>query len=120
MSETGQPRRPASNRRVSRRQAVRSTTRIECRLGNMGLGANILRSVQDLSETGIRATMQAALAVGQEVELVFNGVSGGKQLKRRATVVWAQPEGEKCCRTGLRFDSPLPYSVLTQLTRAGG
>ncbi len=120
MSETNPPRRTGANRRVSRRQPVRSTARIECRVGNMGLGPNILRSVQDLSETGMKATIKESLAAGQEVELVFDGVGGGKSLKRRAVVVWSQPDGPQGCRAGLRFDAPLPYAIVSQLARPGG
>lgn len=119
MAETPPQRPSSSNRRVSRRQAVRSTTRIECRLGNLGLGPNLLRSVQDLSETGMKATLTASLAPGQEVELVFSGASTGKPFKRRGVVVWTQSEGEQDYRTGLRFDAAIAYAVVSQLTRPG-
>jgi hypothetical protein len=130
------------NRRSSRRATVCSFAKIECRRGSIGLGPNILKSVVNLSETGIAVVARGKLDSGQEVELLFNGVDNGKALKRLARVIWSRPADKEAVAVsptmtqvfsrsmlaraeqeyiaGLQFQSPLPYNCLTRLIKASG
>jgi len=110
---------PASNRRAARRFNVVSFARVECRQGCYGFGPNILKSVANLSETGICVAVKEALKKGQELEVLFEGMDGGRALKRLATVVWCQPGQESTHLVGVQFQSPLPYAAMLKIVKPG-
>jgi hypothetical protein len=108
-----------SNRRAARRWGVAGFAKVECRIGSYGFGPNILKSVVNLSETGICVVLKEALKKGQEVEILFAGIDAGKALKRLGTVVWCRPDTEGAFYVGIQFQSPMPYSAMQRIVKPG-
>lgn len=117
MSEPTPPATHQSNRRASRRGPLRTNIHVECRKGTMGLGPNLLIASQDISETGMRITLNAVLEKGQEVEIVLHGIARGKPVKRSARIVWVVPGENNTCSVGVRFDRVLEYAAMQQAMR---
>jgi hypothetical protein len=105
-----------ADRRASRRRPPRGSIRIECRKGSHSLGRNIGKQFLDLSETGVRLLASAELRPGDEVEVILTGGWSMKPLKRLGRVVWAFKAGEDGYCAGLRFDKPLSYTQVQELS----
>ena len=103
----------AVERRASRRIAMNALVKVESRKGSLGLGANLVKYPSDLSETGVRLVLKAALNPGQEVEVLLTGGFGGP-VKRLATAVWCVP-AEGGYLVGLHLQGPIPYADLQRL-----
>jgi hypothetical protein len=114
-----QPRTTTSpaNRRNSRRFPVSNLAKIECRKGSLGLGPNLVVEPLDVSETGIRLVLKAALEPGHEAEIVLHGTGLSRPLKRLARVVWSLALETGTFVVGLRFDRPLPYLEMQRITK---
>src|SRR6266545_7989639 len=97
------------DRRASRRRHPRSTLKMECRKGTLGLGPNLLQSILDLSETGVRVIVKANLEKGKEVEILLVGGHQAQAVKRAANVVWCLPTENNLFCAGLHFHRPLSY-----------
>ena len=112
MSQTNAP---ASNRRSSARRKPKTTAKVTCVGGTMGIGPNLALSMLDVSETGIRLVLKKAAAVGQEVEVGLEGVGDHRPAKVAARVIWcaALADGSYCI--GARFLKALPYGLLHAL-----
>ena len=82
----------------------------ECRKGCLGLGANLVNHPFDLSETGVRLVLKAAVKRGEEAEVVLSACFG-RSVERRATTVWCVPV-EGGYLAGLRYQSLIPYADL--------
>jgi hypothetical protein len=117
MEPANKPTAPRVNRRARRRLALSTLTKVECRKGTLGLGADLNVATLDISETGVRLVLKAWLKVGQEVEVVLKGGWTCKPLKRLAKVIWALllETGNWC--VGLQFDKPLPYGEMQRLAK---
>ncbi len=109
---------PQVNRRSSRRMPPNRLARVECRRGGLGLGPNLLLSILDISETGIRLVLRAPIEAGQEAEVLLQGLGITRPEKRLARVVWVLPLDEGGYCAGLHFDKPLRYVDLQRLARA--
>jgi hypothetical protein len=116
MSEPVKPRLSAADRRAARRRPPRGCVRIECRKGAYGFGRNIGKQFLDLSETGVRLVVSAELKAGDEAEIVLTGMGSMKPLKRVGKVIWAFKTGEDAYCAGLRFEKPLAYMHVQQLS----
>src|SRR5262245_1244362 len=107
---------PQRNRRSSRRQPVRGSTRVRASRNALGLGSSIAQTILDLSEGGARVLLKEELPVGREFELVLDsGCTGG--LKALATVIWCIPAADGAFCVGVRFSKPLPHRNLVALAR---
>jgi hypothetical protein len=106
-----QPASETSNRRSWRRQKAKSSTKVTCCKG-AGLGRNFAVSVLDISVTGIRLLVSAALEQGQEVEITLQGLGQRRPCKLPATVMWCVSTADGNCCIGARFQRNLPYSDL--------
>src|SRR5438034_210689 len=105
----------AKNRRASRRRYPRTSVKLECRKGSLGLGPNVAVRLLDLSETGARLVLRTPLTRGQEVEVVLNGFFG-KGLKRQGVVIWAVALADGSCCVGVHFGRLVSYADLDRLT----
>jgi len=107
----------ANNRRNSRRQAARGSTRIRAFRNALGLGPNIAVSVLDLSESGVRLLVKEDLPVGRELEVRIESstFSGPKAVLAR--VIWCVATADGAFCVGARFDKPLPHRDLVALAR---
>jgi hypothetical protein len=103
------------NRRGSRRQAAKRSTKVSCTAGVMGAGPNLAAAVLDLSQTGVRLLLQAPLRAGQALELTLENVMLSRPIKVTAEVVWSVPaaDGRHC--VGARFHRPLSYADVQSL-----
>src|SRR5262249_8490810 len=105
-----------ADRRASRRRPPRGSIRIECRKGAYGLGRNLSKQFLDLSETGVRLLVSAELRPEDEVEVILTGAGSMRPLKRIGRGIWAFKAGEAGYCAGLRFDKPLSYVHVQQLS----
>jgi hypothetical protein len=116
MSDPVKRRLSAPDRRASRRRPPRGCVRIERRKGAYGFGRNIGKQFLDLSETGVRLLANAELQVGDEAEIILTGVGSLKPLKRVGKVIWAFKTDEDLYCVGLRFEKPLAYMHVQQMS----
>jgi PilZ domain len=106
-----------ANRRRARRCTVSGHAKIECRKGAYGLGRNLAVTTLDLSETGARLIVQAAVAPGEAVELLLSGPGVPKPFRRPGKVVWSVllPDGSHAI--GVALDRHLTYGDLQRLAK---
>jgi c-di-GMP-binding flagellar brake protein YcgR len=106
-----------SQRRRARRAPAKSSSKVTCRRGTLGLGPNRAVAVLDLSETGIRLVVRDGLPRGQEVEIGLEGLNHTRPLRLPAQVVWsvATADGRYCI--GAQFERRLSYADLHHLAR---
>jgi hypothetical protein len=108
------PRTP--NKRRSRRQVAKSSTKAVVFRNALGVGNNIGQRVLDISETGVRLIVQEQMKVGQEFEMILQG-PGSRPVKQLARIVWCVPSNDGTFCVGAAFQKPIPYSDLIALTR---
>src|SRR5947209_5085336 len=104
-----------ANRRGSRRQKPKGSTRVICQKGVLALGVNLAVSALDISQTGIRLMVKAALAPGQEVQVALEGICQRRPFQLAATIIWCVPAADGNFCIGARFDKALPYRDLQTL-----
>lgn len=98
-----------SNRRRSRRSKARTTVKIQCRKGALGLGPNVALSVLDLSDSGVRLMIKQPLDLMSEVEVLIDGYGMKDSIKRLGNVRWLiNAEGGQYC-VGIEFQKSLSY-----------
>ena len=92
------------NRRKWLRRKTRSTEKVECRKGSLGLGANLGIILLDISEAGVRLILKAALKPKDEVEVVIRDHGPQSTIKRIGEVMWclALDDGRFC--VGVQFE----------------
>jgi PilZ domain len=105
------------NRRRSRRQPAKITTKIFCTKNTMGLGHNVAQSILDLSETGIRLQVKEPLRKDLEVEINLDNLNHPRPLKIRGKIVWSVAGADGTCYIGVQFDKPIRYVNVTMLTK---
>src|SRR5687767_13410740 len=112
---TNPPSAAPRNRRLSPRRTAKSGTKVECRKGTMGLGANLAVGLLDVSESGSRLLLKTALEPNQEVEVVLLAVGQVREVKMPGRVVWCveAADGRHC--VGIHFDKRLNYATLQDL-----
>jgi hypothetical protein len=98
-----------ANRRASLRKPPRRTIRLQCRRGALGLGPNLGSSYINVSETGVQVVTNVPLAVGDEVEIIFDGFGMKTTVKRTGDVRWATAVEGGGCRAGIHFQKPIPF-----------
>jgi hypothetical protein len=104
-----------ANRRLSRRQQPKRTTKVACRVGVMGTGPNLALGILDVSETGLRLLAKSPLNIGQQVEISLEGLWQRQPLRLPAEVVWclATSDGKQCA--GIKFHKRLSYADFQSL-----
>jgi hypothetical protein len=108
------PRRP--NKRASRRQRPKGSTRAYATRNALGLGANIAAGVLDISETGVRLLLQVELPSGREFEVTLESVAS-RPIRRVAQVVWCVGTADGRFCVGARFSKAIAYVELQGLAR---
>jgi hypothetical protein len=101
----------------ARRNPPKTTCKVSCRRGSVGLGPNLALAILDVSELGIRLRVREALDPRQEIEVGLEGLGHACPLRVPAQVVWcvAMADGFYCI--GARFQSRLTYHDLQKLAR---
>jgi len=107
----------AANRRRARRSPVSGLTKVQCRKGVLGLGANLTVKVLDLSETGACLIVKTVLNQGEEAELLLSGPSFARPLQCPAQVVWSVALADGCHGIGVNFVKPLRSAERLRLSR---
>jgi PilZ domain len=108
----------SGNRRASRRRPPKSSSKIYCYRGPMGLGANLAVSVLDVSETGANLVVKAPFRRGEEMELNLEGIVHRRPIRKTATVVWCVATDKDRWVVGIKFQGVVRYADLTDLTRS--
>lgn len=113
MAKSGTVRR--LNRRTSRRQHPKRTTKIICRSGTMNVGPNLALSLLDISENGARILCRVPFPIGQIVTVEIEGLWVKRPIVREAEVVWCieTADGKHCA--GLRIEQRLDYNDFQSL-----
>ncbi len=106
----------ANRRRLPRRPPLRGVT-VVCRKGNLGLGADLALRLLDLSESGARLRAREELGKGQEVTLALDSPRQSRPVEVVGTVLWCVPAEDASWVVGVTLAKPLPYQVLSLLTR---
>jgi hypothetical protein len=106
---------PQSNKRRVRRRPARSSTRVACFKGMLGLGENVGLAIRNISEEGACLLVRVPLERGQEVELHLESLQHRRPLKIPARVVWTTSR-EKDWLVGLHFQRVLSYQEVQALT----
>ncbi len=98
-----------SNRRRSIRAKARTTVKVQCRKGALGLGPNLAHCVLDLSDSGVRLIIKQPLELMSEVEIIIDGYGMKDSIKRLGNVRWLiNAEGGQYC-VGIEFQKSLSY-----------
>ncbi len=97
------------NRRGGRRRPPRTTIKVECRKGTLGLGPNLADGFLDISEGGVRIILKSALEPKSEVEVQLTGFGMQKPIRVVSTICWVLPleDGRFC--VGVEFQKRLTY-----------
>ncbi len=105
------------NRRRWPRKKPRSTAKVECRKGTLGLGLNLAVSLLDISEAGVRLILKAGLNFGDEVEIVIRDFGPSNSIKRVGDVMWCLPlqDGRFC--VGVRFEKWISFGEIQQVAK---
>jgi PilZ domain len=98
-----------ANRRRSQRRKPRSSVRLECRKGSLGLGANIANCVLDVSDSGVRLVVTQPLDLLSEVEVVIAGYGMKGPIKRLANVRWQLKLDSGLYCTGVEFQKHINF-----------
>ena len=104
------------NRRAAIRRMPKGKPRITCRKGSLGLGRNLAEDLVDISQTGVRLIVNAALVKGDEVELIVNSAGLPRPLQFLGDVVWAAASGDNRYSIGVKFRKHLSYDEFSRLT----
>jgi hypothetical protein len=107
---------PRTNKRASRRQPPKGSTKARATPNALGLGANIAAGVLDISETGVRLMLAVELSRGQEFEVTLESVAS-RPIKRSAEVVWSVATADGRFLVGARFSKAIGYAELQGLAR---
>jgi hypothetical protein len=97
------------NRRESTRRRARASVQLTCRIGAFGMGANISRSVLDLSDTGVRLIVRETLTLLAEVEISITSYGMKQPLKRMGEVRWQVELADGTFCVGIEFHKRLTY-----------
>jgi hypothetical protein len=97
------------NRRRSQRRKPRSTVKIQCRKGSLGMGANLAGALLDLADSGVRLILTQQLVVGGEVEVVIEGYGLRSSVKRLGYVRWQLKLEDGGFCTGVEFQKRIDY-----------
>jgi len=100
------PKRQSSNRRQARRSPPRRAAQATCVAAGTS-GPNLLLSVLDLSQTGVRLVLKNPVAAGDVLELTLESALLPQPLILKAETMWSLPiaDGRSC--VGVRFLQPL-------------
>jgi hypothetical protein len=87
-----------SDSQRSQRKPAKQSTRVSCRLGPYGMGAEVGVTVLDLSVESIRLTARAPMEPGQEVEVSLESIGLLRPVTVTANVAECTPaaDGEYC------------------------
>jgi hypothetical protein len=107
------------NRRRTRRQLSKSSTKVTCHKGAWGLGPNLARRLLDLSTDGARLVVAAPLERGHEVTLQMEALWHQRPIKMQAQVrgCEALADGDYC--VGVHFEKTLGYHEVQVLAASG-
>lgn len=108
---------PRPNKRSSRRQPLKGSTRVRAYRNHLGLGPNIALKILDLSETGVRLVLSEPLALGKEFEINLASIVGSRVVKLLAQVVWIVEAADGSFCVGAHFSKPINYSDLHLMAR---
>lgn len=106
-----------SNRRSSKRMAVRTSVSIEVRKGALGLGANLAAQFLDISEGGVRVIVKSDIPQGSEVEVTLTGHGVRKTVKRCGVVCWSMKLESGQYAIGLHFDKRVSFAEVSAFAR---
>ncbi len=108
----------SKNRRQWPRKKPRSTAKVECRRGTLGLGPNLAVELLDICESGVGLMLKSAVNLDEEVEVVIRDFGQSKAIKQVARVCWCLPQPGDRFVVGLQFDTYVAYAAVQQVSKA--
>jgi hypothetical protein len=106
------------NRRRTRRRPSKTTIKVRCQKGSWGMGANVARTLLDVSVDGARFVSVAPLDCGQEITLSLEALWHVRPLTRAARVRWCALLADGTYGVGAHFDKTLPYNEVEDMASA--
>ena len=106
------------DQRAAPRRLAKPGVQVTCRIGTLGLGQNIALSLFDISEEGLRLTVNCALEKGQELEIELLAAGKGRPLKLLAKVAWSGLAEDGSHWVGTEFRRQLRYAEICDLIRS--
>jgi hypothetical protein len=110
------PELPEGQRHVRRRLA-KLGVQATCRIGTLGLGQNIALSLFDISEEGLRLSVNCALQENQELDIELLAPGKGRPLKLSAKVAWSRRAEDGSHWVGAKFRRQLRYGEIADFIR---
>ncbi len=107
---------PKKDSRRTRRKQPKGSTRARVFPNAMGLGGNIAVQVLDISETGTRLLVKAALAPRQQFTIELE-CPGAGSLRLVATAIWCLEAADGNFVVGAEFQKLLCYLDLLRLAK---
>jgi hypothetical protein len=107
---------PMKDHRRMKRKLARKSVSVICRKGTLGLGPNLAVRMHDLSVDGAQLVINSPLAKGDVIEVCFSAPGIFGKLSREATVAWCSDTLPEGYRIGARFQRPLAYEQVFQMT----
>jgi hypothetical protein len=104
------------NRRSATRRASRDGARFVCRKGALGLGANILARVGNVSQTGARLYLKTVVSIKDEVEVSVEGY-GARAMKRLGDIAWVRPQEDGTFLVGIQFRKTISFAELQDIAK---
>lgn len=104
-----------SDRRRVRRRRSKSSIKICCQKGSWGMGANVARTLLDVSPEGACLVATAPLECGQEITLSLEGQWHARPVTRAARVRWCAVLADGGWCAGVHFDKTLAYHEVQDL-----
>ena len=109
-----------ANRRESTRRKARTSVLLTCRIGALGMGPNISRSVLDISDTGVRLVVRKELVLPMEVEISITSYGMRQPILRLAEVRWQVELADGAFCVGIEFHKRLSYRDWQTLAAPNG
>jgi hypothetical protein len=105
-----------SDSQRSQRKQAKESTRVSCRLGPYGMGAEVSVAVLDLSVEIIRLTARAPMDPGQEVEITLESIGLLRPVTQTANVTECTPAADGAYCVCCVFEKAIGYREFMALT----
>ncbi len=111
---------PTTNRRRVRRRSPKNMVKLRCQKGTMGLGANVARTLLDVSTDGARLVVTGSLESQQEVTLSLEMPWQARPLAVPSRVRWCMPLADGNFCVGVHFDKTIPDRQVHEFAALSG
>jgi hypothetical protein len=107
---------PRTNRRSTPRRKAKVKVKVRCFRGIMEAGPNLAVKILDVSQTGVRLILNAALEREKDVVVILEGPLQLRPFRVTGRVTWSVPAEDGTHCTGIRLDRYFTYQDLQYLS----